>query len=93
MFVQRIIIINRQEKVIEIQIFKLLVSKLSPSFELAHFDIAGIPGMYFIALCLCKDSLSKGSKKLLKSKFSNFWFLTTVKSLRFQRVGIFLMFA
>ena len=73
MFVQRVIIIKRQEKVIEIQIFKLLVSKLSSSFELGYFDIAGISSMYFMVLCLCKDALlSKGRRKLLKSKFSNF---------------------
>ena len=63
MFVQRFITIKKQEKVIEIQIFKLLVSKLSSSFKLAYFDIACISGMYFIALFLCKDSLlSRGRK-------------------------------
>ena len=73
MFVQRCITIKRQEKFIEIHIFKLLVSKLSSSFELAYFDIDGISSMYFIALCLCKDSLlSKSRKKLSKYKFSNF---------------------
>ena len=75
MFVQRCIAIKRQEKVIEIQIVKLLVSKLSSSFKLAYFDIAGISGMYFIAQGLCKDLLLSKSRKSCQSpNFQTFSF-------------------